>query len=205
MSVLFLLWFASRSRGRRSGKCNVQSNPPNINVAPWSCLSSVCSVCCDHPILNPGIVRAGPRRTIAGLTTLKFVDTFLLVHFILVTASVPPFRFFGFGYCMFNFVGEIAEIEKVSPLQSFKFAIFLVILVIFISHWENSKPPLQNKCRFRSYLKRLCSCPWSHIAERGHWRPISIFRQVSLSALTAKWSLMSVLWRILLGGSKRYW
>ena len=161
-------------------------------------------MCSDHPTtLDPGIVRAGPRRTIAGPTTLKFVDTFLFVHFILVTAQVP-FGYFGFGCCMFNFVGEIAEIEKVSPPQSFKFAIFLVILVIFISHWENSKPPLQNKCRFRSYLKRLCSSPWSHIAERGHWRPISIFRQVSLSALTAKWSLMSVLWRILLGGSKRY-
>ena len=30
---------------------------------------------------------------------------------------------------------EIAEIEKVSPFQSLKFAIFLVILIIFISHW----------------------------------------------------------------------
>ena len=79
-------------------------------------------------------------------------------HFLvssLVTASVL-FGYFGFGYCMFNFVGVWnCRNWKVSPLQSLKFAIFLVILVIFISHWENSKPPLQNKCRLRRDCVRV--------------------------------------------------
>ena len=131
-------------------------------------------------------------------------------HFLvssLVTASVL-FGYFGFGYCMFNFVGVWnCRNWKSQPSSKFKICNFPChpYHLHFTLGWENSKPPLQNKCRLRSYLKRLCSCPCSHIAERGHWRPISIFRQVSLSALAAKWSLMSVLWRILLGGSKRYW
>ena len=155
------------------------------------------SVLCDHPILNPGGLLLAPQHS--SLQTLSCYFTLFLSQLRFCSDILDLDT-----ACSILLVFEIAEIEKVSPLQSLKFAIFLVILVIFTSDWENSKPPLQNKCRLRSYLKRLCSCPWSHIAERGRWRPISIFRQVSLSALTAKWSLMSVLWRILLGGSKRY-
>ena len=93
-------------------------------MAPWSCLSTVCSVWSSHP---------EPRRTIAGPTTFKFVDTFLLVH-------LSQLRFCSDildldTACSILLVFEIAEIEKVSPLQSLKFAIFLVILIIFISHW----------------------------------------------------------------------
>ena len=93
-------------------------------------------------------------------------------HFLvssLVTASVL-FGYFGCGYCMFNFVGEIWNCRnwKSQPSSKFKICNFPChpYHLHFTLGWENSKPPLQNKCRLRSYLKRLCSCPCSHIAER---------------------------------------
>ena len=81
-------------------------------------------------------------------------------HFLvssLVTASVL-FGYFGFGYCMFNFVGVWnCRNWKSQPSSKFKICNFPChpYHLHFTLGWENSKPPLQNKCRLRRDCVRV--------------------------------------------------
>ena len=67
MSVLFLLWFVSRSRGQRSVNVMFRVIPP---ILLWP-HEAVCllSILCDHPILNPGGLLLAPQHS--SLQTLS--------------------------------------------------------------------------------------------------------------------------------------